>query len=72
MDAEAALKDAEATAEVLTSSIVTTSSNVAVSQANIEEAKARLWKSEQDYKRYANLLEADAVSHQQFDQVKTE
>ncbi len=72
MDAEAALKDAVATSEVLTSSIMTTSSNVAVSQANIEEAKARLWKSEQDYKRYSNLLEADAVSHQQFDQVKTE
>lgn len=72
MDAEAALKDAEATSEVLTSSIMTTSTNVAVSQANIEEAKARLWKSEQDYKRYSNLLDADAVSHQQFDQVKTE
>lgn len=72
MDAKAALKDAEATSDVLTSSIITSSTNVEVSQANIEEAKARLWKSEQDYKRYSNLLEADAVSHQQYDQMKTE
>lgn len=72
LDAEAALKDAEASSEILSSTINTTSVNVAVSQANIEEAKARLWKSEQDYNRYKNLLEADAVSHQQFDQMKTE
>lgn len=72
MDAEAALADALATSEVLTSSINTSSSNVAVSQANIEEAKARLWKSEQDYKRYSNLLDAEAVSRQQYDQMKTE
>lgn len=72
LDAEAALKDAEASSEILSSTIHTTTANVAVSQANIEEAKARLWKSEQDYKRYKNLLEADAVSQQQFDQMKTE
>lgn len=72
MDAEALLLDAEASGDVLTSSITTTVSNVAASQANIEEAKARLWKSEQDYNRYANLLEADAVSRQQYDQMKTE
>jgi membrane fusion protein (multidrug efflux system) len=71
-DAEAALKDAEASSSVLASSINTSSMNVAVSEANIEEAKARLWKSEQDYKRYENLLAADAVSKQQYDQMKTE
>lgn len=72
LDAEAAMKDAEASSEVLSSTIHTTTANVAVSQANIEEAKARLWKSEQDYNRYKNLMEADAVSQQQFDQMKTE
>jgi len=71
-DAEAALKDAEASSSVLNSTINTSSINVAVSEANIEEAKARLWKSEQDFKRYENLLKADAVSRQQFDQMKTE
>jgi len=71
-DAEAALKDAEASSSVLSSTINTSAMNVAVSEANIEEAKARLWKSEQDFKRYENLLAADAVSRQQFDQMKTE
>lgn len=71
-DAIAALQDAEASLSVLNSTINTSTMNVAVSDANIEEAKARLWKSEEDYKRYENLLAADAVSKQQFDQVKTE
>lgn len=72
LDAEAALKDAESSLDVLNSTIGTTSANIGVSKANIDETKARLWKAEQDYKRYKNLLEADAVSRQQFDQVKTE
>lgn len=72
MDAEAALKDAEASSLVLSSTINTSKMNVAVSNANIEEAKVKLWKAEQDYKRYKNLLDADAVSVQQFDQIKTD
>ncbi len=72
MDAEAALLDAQNSSSVLASSIATTSTNVTVSDANIEEAKARLWKSGQDLKRYKNLLEAEAVSQQQYDQVKSE
>lgn len=71
-DAEAALQDAEASLSVLHSTINTSAVNVSVSEANIEEAKARLWKSEQDLKRYQSLLDADAVSKQQFEQVKTE
>jgi len=72
MDAQAALKDAHNSSSVLASSITTTSTNVAVSDANIEEAKARLWKSEQDLKRYKNLLDAESVSQQQYDQIKSE
>jgi len=72
MDAEAALMDAKNAASVLSSNIVTASTNVAVSGANIEEAKARLWKSEQDLNRYKNLLDAEAVSQQQYDQIKSD
>jgi len=72
MDAEAALMDAKNTASVLSSDITTASTNVAVSEANIEEAKARLWKLEQDVKRYKNLLDAESVSQQQYDQIKSE
>jgi membrane fusion protein (multidrug efflux system) len=72
MEAEAALSDANNSVSVLSSNITTASTNVAVSAANIEEAKARLWKSEQDLKRYKNLLDADAVSQQQYDQIKSD
>jgi len=72
MDAEAALMDANNSVSVISSDMVTASTNVDVSEANIEEAKARLWKSEQDIARYKNLLDADAVSQQQYDQVKSE
>lgn len=72
MDAEAALLDAEASADALTSGIHTSVSNVAVSESNIAETKARLWKLEQDYKRYAALLAEESVSGQQYEQAKTE
>ncbi|MFT3994000.1 MAG: HlyD family secretion protein [Dysgonomonas sp.] len=72
MDAEAAMMDAQNSSSVLASNIVTTSTNVAVSDANIEEAKARLWKSEQDLTRYTNLLKQESVSRQQYDQVKSD
>ena len=72
MDAEAALMDANNSASVLSSTIVTASTNVDVTDANIEEAKARLWKLEQDAKRYKNLLDADAVSQQQYDQIESD
>jgi len=72
MDAEAALMDAKNSVSVLSSGIATASTNVAVSEANIEEAKARLWKLEQDVKRYKNLLDAESVSQQQYDQIKSD
>lgn len=71
-DAEAALLDAQNSASVLTSSIATTTTNVEVSDANIAEAKAKLWRAEQDMKRYTNLLAEESVSQQQYDQVKAD
>jgi membrane fusion protein (multidrug efflux system) len=72
MDAQAAHMDAQNSASVLSSTISTTSSNVAVSEANIEEAKAKLWKLGEDLKRYKNLLDSEAVSRQQYEQVKSD
>lgn len=72
MDAEAALIEAEASSDVLQSNVTTTQSNINVSDANIAETKARLWKLEQDEKRYAALLQEDAVSGQQYEQVKSD
>src|SRR5690606_13674426 len=40
--------------------------------ANIEATKARLWNAEQNFNRYQNLLEDEAVTRQQFDQIKSD
>ena len=70
--AEAAYLDALASKNVTNSSINTVSNNIAVSEANIAEAKARLWNVEQNYKRYKSLLKDEAVTRQQYEQMKTE
>lgn len=41
-------------------------------ESNIAGAKARLWNAEQNLNRYKNLLAAEAVTRQQYDQIKTE
>ena len=50
----------------------TVGANVEAARANMEAAKARLWNAEQNFNRYQNLLKDEAVTRQQFDQVKTE
>ncbi|MGZ5197389.1 MAG: HlyD family secretion protein [Kaistella sp.] len=70
--AEAAYQNALASRNVTSSAVNTVSNNVNVANANIAGAKARLWNAEQNLNRYGNLLASEAVTRQQFDQVKTE
>lgn len=70
--AEAAYQNALASRNVTSSAVNTVSNNVNVADANIAGAKARLWNAEQNLKRYQNLLASEAVTRQQYDQVKTE
>lgn len=69
-EAEAALLDAKGAEDVLHAGIQSSHTNIAVQEANIAEAKARLWQSEQDFHRYARLLEKEAVPEQQYEQMK--
>lgn len=69
-DAEAALMEAEAAADILQSTIRTSRSNVSVSEANIAETRANVWKLQQDYERYKNLLAEESVAERDFEQVK--
>lgn len=48
-----------ASRNMTSSSVNTVSNNVAVMNANIEGAKARLWNVEQNLRRYKNLLQAE-------------
>lgn len=71
-DAQAALMEAKAGAEVLASSIETARNNIAIAEAHIAENRSKCWKLKQDYKRYANLLKEESVSQQQYEQVKAD
>lgn len=77
--AEAAYMAALASRNATSTSVITASNNVntlaanvAAAKANIEAAKARMWNAEQNFNRYQNLLKDEAVTGQQFDQVKTD
>lgn len=70
--AEAAYQNAMAQRSATSSSVNTVSNNVSVMESNIAGAKARLWNAEQNLNRYKNLLASEAVTRQQYDQIKTE
>ncbi|WP_418697374.1 HlyD family secretion protein [Bacteroides sp.] len=69
-EAEAALMDAQGSKDVIHSGIQTSQMNVTVQDANIVEAKAKLWQLEQDYHRFERLLKEESVSEQQYEQAK--
>ena len=69
-EAEAALIDAQGSQDVLRSGIETSHTNIAVQDANIAEAKAKLWQLEQDYHRFGRLLKEESVPEQQYEQKK--
>ena len=70
--AEAAYMAALASKNVTSSAVNTVSNNVDVVSSNIEAAKARYWNAQQNLRRYKNLLDSEAATQQQYDQVKTE
>lgn len=70
--AEAAYQNALASKDVTTSAVNTVSNNVHVTDANIAGAKARMDNANKNLERYTNLLESEAVTRFQYDQIKTE
>lgn len=71
-EAEATLKDAMVSSEVVSNTYHTSQSNVVVFDSNIEEIETRIRKLETDYKRYLNLLERRATTPIQVEQLKTD
>lgn len=69
--AEADLSNALAGKDVTSSGIETTGRSMDVTEAGIEEARVRLENAEKEDARYAQLLQDDAVTPQQYDQVHT-
>ena len=72
MEAEAALKDAIAGANVVDATLQTTQNSAAVYDASIAEIEIRLSKLEKDRQRYQNLVERKAATPIQLEQIETE
>lgn len=72
MEAEAALKDALAGNAVINSTLNTTQASASVYEASIAEVEIRLAKLEKDRQRYENLLERNAATPIQLEQIATE
>lgn len=70
--ARADYQNAVAGRSVADSSVGVASANVAVSEASISEAKVLMENAAVDLERYSKLLEKDAVTRRQYEQVETD
>lgn len=68
--ADANLESSAQTVITYESSVDVKASNLTVVEANIEAAKIEVWKMEQEYVRFKNLVEEDAATVQQFEAVE--
>ena len=69
--AEADLANALAGQQVTSAGIATTQNNLTVNDASIEEVRVQRANAERELQRYKKLLEEDAVTRQQYDNVRT-
>ena len=72
MEAEAALKDAQAGVTVIGATLQTTQTTASVYDASISEIEIRLAKLEKDRQRYQNLVKRNAATPIQLEQIETE
>lgn len=68
--ASANLQSATQQIETIERGVDTRESDAGMIDATIDAANVEVWKTEQDYKRYKNLLEQDAATKQQFEAVE--
>lgn len=69
--AEANYLNATTDKDAMHNVISTTKSNIAVTDATLEEARIRLENAERNYNRFKNLLSEGAVTRQQYDDMAT-
>ena len=67
--AKSSLGSAEASSTAAQVNIATYQASVGTVDAQIEAAKVNVWRTTQDYNRYANLIKDHSVTQQQFEQV---
>jgi membrane fusion protein (multidrug efflux system) len=62
------LESAKATTTAARANIATSQASVGTVDAQIEAAKVSVWRTTQDYERYANLIKDHSVTQQQYEQ----
>jgi len=68
----AAQRGASANINVSQSQIGASFATSSTARSNSEAARVRLWRANQDFKRFSNLIKDGAITQQQFDQAKAE
>jgi membrane fusion protein, multidrug efflux system len=66
--AQSNLGAARASTNAATANIATSRASVSTIDAQIETAKVNVWRTTQDYNRYANLIKDHSVTQQQYEQ----
>ena len=70
--AEAHLRGSKSSSSAVSAGMNTTVSNVRAASAGIEEARVQMQNAQKDYQRFEQLLQKDAVTRQQYDNVKAQ
>ncbi|KAA0992535.1 HlyD family secretion protein [Dyadobacter aurulentus] len=65
---EGSLVVANATTSASQASGITYEANVSIVEAQIEEAKVNVWRANQDFARYENLIKDHSITQQEFEQ----
>jgi len=66
--AKSNLGSAQASSNAAKANIATSQASVGTIDAQIESAKVTLWRTTEDYNRYANLIKDHSITQQQFEQ----
>ncbi len=66
--AQSNLSSAKASTNAARANIATSQASVGTVDAQIEAAKVNLWRANQDYERYANLIKDHSITQQQYEQ----
>src|SRR5215212_6884961 len=66
--AQSNLSSARATTNAARANIATSAASIGTVDAQIEAAKVNVWRTAQDYERYANLIKDHSITQQQYEQ----
>jgi membrane fusion protein (multidrug efflux system) len=66
--AQSSLNSAKATTTAARANIATSQASIGTIDAQIDAAKVNVWRADQDYERYANLIKDHSITQQQYEQ----